>query len=93
MHKMQIRNVVREAFRVFDSDGSGFIDAEELRQVVIIMMMIIMMTMMIIMMVQVMVNLGEKLSEDEVEMMIKEADTNGDGLVNYEEFINMMNTK
>ena len=92
MHKMQIRNVVREAFRVFDSDGSGFIDAEELRQVIIIMMMI-MMTMMIIMMVQVMVNLGEKLSEDEVEMMIKEADTNGDGLVNYEEFINMMNTK
>ena len=47
MHKMQIRNVFREAFRVFDSDGSGFIDAEELRQVVIIMMMIIMMTMMI----------------------------------------------
>ena len=93
MHKMQIRNVVREAFRVFDSDGSGFIDAEELRQVIIIMMMIMMMMMMIIMMVQVMVNLGEKLSEDEVEMMIKEADTNGDGLVNYEEFINMMNTK
>ena len=92
MHKMQIRNVVREAFRVFDSDGSGFIDAEELRQVIIIMMMIMMM-MIIMMMVQVMVNLGEKLSEDEVEMMIKEADTNGDGLVNYEEFINMMNTK
>ena len=91
MHKMQIRNVVREAFRVFDSDGSGFIDAEELRQVIIIMIMI--MTMIIMMMVQVMVNLGEKLSEDEVEMMIKEADTNGDGLVNYEEFINMMNTK
>ena len=43
MHKMQIRNVVGEAFRVFDSDGSGFIDAEELRQVVIIMMMIMMM--------------------------------------------------
>ena len=97
MHKMQIRNVVREAFRVFDSDGSGFIDAEELRQVIIIMMMKMVMIMIIMtimmMMVQVMVNLGEKLSEDEVEMMIKEADTNGDGLVNYEEFINMMNTK
>ena len=51
MHKMQIRNVVREAFRVFDSDGSGFIDAEELRQVIIIMMMIMMAMMMIIMMV------------------------------------------
>ena len=65
--------VIREAFKVFDSDGNGFINASELRQV--------------------MMNLGEKLSEEEVEMMIKEADTNGDGLVNYEEFINMMNAK
>ena len=40
-----------------------------------------------------MLNLGEKLSEEEVEMMIKEADTNGDGLVNYDEFISMMNAK
>ena len=63
----------REAFKVFDSDGNGFINASELRQV--------------------MLNLGEKLSEEEVEMMIKEADTNGDGLVNYDEFISMMNAK
>ena len=42
---------------------------------------------------QVMTNLGEKLSEEEVEMMIKEADIDGDGLVNYEEFISMMNAK
>ena len=40
-----------------------------------------------------MMNLGEKLYEEEVEMMIKEADTNGDGLVNYDEFISMMNAK
>ena len=40
-----------------------------------------------------MTNLGEKLSEEEVEMMIKEADIDGDGLVNYEEFISMMNAK
>ena len=60
---------------------------------IMIIMMMMMIIMMMMMMVQVMVNLGEKLSEDEVEMMIKEADTNGDGLVNYEEFINMMNTK
>ena len=58
---------------MFDSDGNGFINASELRQV--------------------MMNLGEKLSEEEVEMMIKEADTNGDGLVNYDEFISMMNAK
>lgn len=32
----------------------------------------------------VMTNLGEKLSEEEVDDMIKEADLNGDGMVNYE---------
>ena len=57
MHKMQIRIVVREAFRVFDSDGSGFIDAEELRQVIIIMMMIMMMIM-IMMIIMMMIFLG-----------------------------------
>ena len=66
-------DICREAFKVFDSDGNGFINSSELRQV--------------------MLNLGEKLSEEEVEMMIKEADTNGDGLVNYDEFISMMNAK
>lgn len=30
-----------------------------------------------------MTNLGEKLSEEEVEDMIKEADIDGDGMVNY----------
>lgn len=58
---------------MFDADGNGYINAVELRQV--------------------MMNLGEKLTEEEVEMMIKEADINGDGLVNYEEFISMMSTK
>jgi calmodulin len=38
----------------------------------------------------VMINLGEKLTEEEVELMIKEADTDGDGQVNYEEFVRMM---
>ena len=32
----------------------------------------------------VMTNLGEKLSEEEVDDMIKEADLDGDGMVNYE---------
>lgn len=32
----------------------------------------------------VMLNLGEKMSEEEVEHMIKEADEDGDGQVNYE---------
>lgn len=32
----------------------------------------------------VMTNLGEKLSDEEVDDMIKEADLDGDGMVNYE---------
>lgn len=32
----------------------------------------------------VMTNLGEKLSEEEVDDMIKEADLDGDGMVNYD---------
>lgn len=31
-----------------------------------------------------MTNLGEKLTEEEVEDMIKEADVDGDGMVNYD---------
>ncbi len=37
-----------------------------------------------------MTNLGEKLSEQEVEEMIREADVDNDGQVNYDEFVNMM---
>ena len=40
-----------------------------------------------------MLNLGERLTEEEVEEMIREADTDGDGQVNYEEFVKMMLSK
>ena len=55
---------IREAFRVFDKDGNGFISSAELRHV--------------------MTNLGEKLTDEEVDEMIREADIDGDGQVNYE---------
>ena len=64
---------LREAFKVFDKDGNGFISAAELRHV--------------------MTNLGEKLSDAEVDEMIREADVDGDGQVNYEEFVKMMVAK
>jgi Ca2+-binding EF-hand superfamily protein len=35
----------------------------------------------------IMASLGEKLSEEEVEAMLYEADVDGDGYINYEEFV------
>ena len=39
---------------------------------------------------QVMVNMGENLSEAEVTRMMEQADTDSDGLVSFEEFVIMM---
>eukprot|EP00915_Cephaloidophora_sp_WS-2016_P002573 GHVH01003451.1.p1 GENE.GHVH01003451.1~~GHVH01003451.1.p1 ORF type:complete len:151 (+),score=41.97 GHVH01003451.1:86-538(+) len=64
---------LREAFKVFDREGNGFISAAELRHV--------------------MTNLGEKLSDEEVDEMIREADIDGDGQINYVEFVRMMVVK
>ena len=41
----------------------------------------------------VLANIGEKLSGAELEEMIKEADVDGDGQINYAEFVKMMVAK
>ena len=61
---------IREAFRIFDKDGNGFVSPAELRHVLS--------------------NIGEKLTDEEIDEMIIEADVDGDGLINYEEFVAMM---
>ncbi|EDW34518.1 GL21536 [Drosophila persimilis] len=40
-----------------------------------------------------MINLGEKVTEEEIDDMVREADFDGDGLINYEEFVWMINQK
>ncbi|EOD33609.1 calmodulin [Emiliania huxleyi CCMP1516] len=63
---------LKEAFRVFDKDGSGFISAAELRHI--------------------MTNLAgaEKLTNEQVDEMLREAAIDGDGQMNYEEFVKVM---
>jgi len=40
-----------------------------------------------------MTSLGEKLSNEEVEDMIREADSDNDGQVNYKEFVSILTSK
>ena len=61
---------MREAFMAFDQDGSGYLDAAELKHF--------------------MTKEGEKLTDYEVDEMIREWDIDGDGKLNYEGFVKMM---
>lgn len=64
---------VRDAFRVFDVNGSGFVSANEFRHVA--------------------TSLGEKLTEVEANEMIRNANVDENGLINYDEFIQKMAPK
>lgn len=77
---------IREAFRVFDKDGNGFISAAELRWIVerCIGAVVFIGFLFLLTVRHVMTNLGEKLTDEEVDEMIREADIDGDGQVNYE---------
>ncbi|XP_064597281.1 neo-calmodulin-like [Liolophura sinensis] len=57
---------MKNAFRVFDRNGDGFISSAELRTVL--------------------VNLGEKLTDKQIDDLMREADKDGDGRISYEEF-------
>ncbi|XP_022138814.1 calmodulin-like protein 8 [Momordica charantia] len=70
--KEEAEEKLKEAFKVFDKNQDGYISANELSHV------------------HVMLNLGEKLTEEEVVQMIREADLDGDGRVNYDEFVKIM---
>ena len=56
---------LRDAFKVFDTDGSGSISRDELKRL--------------------MTQLGQNLSEAELDAMMDEVDTDGDGEISFEE--------
>lgn len=60
----------REAFRIFDTQGDGFISADKLKHVA--------------------TTLGETLTDDEINEMIREADKDDNGIVDFNEFVDMM---
>jgi serine/threonine-protein phosphatase 2B regulatory subunit len=57
---------------VFDLDGSGSIDADELRKIVKATNMA-----------------SEKQLTRKVEWLMKQCDTDGDGMISYDEFVNL----
>jgi len=57
---------LKAAFQVFDRDGSGTINTEELKEV--------------------MKSIGESLTDEEIEDMMKEADKDGNGTIDCKMF-------
>lgn len=63
----------RDAFDLFDQDGSGAISIDELKEV--------------------MKKLGNDTSQSDLQSMVNEIDKNGDGEIDFNEFIILMSNK
>eukprot|EP00039_Didymoeca_costata_P008523 m.113107 g.113107 ORF g.113107 m.113107 type:complete len:153 (+) comp14118_c0_seq4:93-551(+) len=61
---------LREAFKHFDEDRNGTIDAEEITHAMRV--------------------IGQKLSKKQAKEFVEAADTNGDGVIDYQEFISLL---
>ena len=69
-HESNTESELKDAFRIFDADGSGAISHEEIKHIF--------------------TTLGERMTDEEVEEMIKIADRDHDGNIDYNEFVKML---
>ncbi len=76
LNEVDTEEEIREAFRCFDKNAQGSIPEQELRQVLKHIM--------------TMQHLELDLTEEEIEEIIKYVDTDGDGLINFNEFLTIM---
>ena len=67
---MSFLQSLKEAFKIFDKNRNGYIEAKELKSVT--------------------TTLGQTLTDEEFDEFWKEADTNQDGKLDYNEFIKIM---
>ncbi|RZF38195.1 hypothetical protein LSTR_LSTR005556 [Laodelphax striatellus] len=61
---------LREAFRLYDKEGNGYITTDVLREIL--------------------TELDPNISDDDLDMMIEEIDSDGSGTVDFEEFMEVM---
>ena len=80
-----LENDIREAFRCFDKDALGYITVPS--KAIIITALFIKSK---VDLTNILETLGEKLSAVETREMMVMADEDGDGNINYEEFISML---
>ncbi|XP_023240429.1 calmodulin-like [Centruroides sculpturatus] len=73
MKKRDSDEEIIEAFKFFDKEGTGLVNAAELRRI--------------------MTTMGQKLSEQEVDDMIKQANVDENGNIDYCKFIQKMQAK
>jgi calmodulin len=85
MRDSDTQDEIKEAFKVFDKDGNGYISAAELRHVMTSLGASLLMYLHHhILVIRNPLRIGEKLSDKEVDEMIREADIDGDGQINYD---------
>nr|CAD2126649.1 unnamed protein product [Meloidogyne enterolobii] len=65
-----LQQELREAFRLYDKEGNGYINVSDLREILRA--------------------LDDKITDDELDEMIAEIDTDGSGTVDFDEFLEMM---